>query len=139
MHVEIPEDATNVDWELRQRAVHVDETSQHLSPYEIDEPSRQIDEKGDAITSVTHQVEGWRQDAPWGHSEGEIRRSPCASTVRFRAESRSLRTSTTAGAAVLYSYKNHLVHSKRPAASVRWAATKPTSRPCRAAHLKCPR
>jgi hypothetical protein len=48
----------------RQRAVHVDETSQHLSPYEIDEPSRQIDEKGYAITSVMHQVEGSRQDAP---------------------------------------------------------------------------
>lgn len=60
----IPGEATNVDWELRQRAVHVDETSQHLSPYEIDEPRRQIDEKGYAITGVMHQVEASRQDAP---------------------------------------------------------------------------
>jgi hypothetical protein len=54
----IPQEATNVDWEQRQRLVDVDETSEHLHPYEIDKPEAQIAEKGYAITSVAHQVEG---------------------------------------------------------------------------------
>jgi hypothetical protein len=36
----------------------VDDAEQHLHPYEIDNPRAQIDEKGYAITSVYHQVEG---------------------------------------------------------------------------------
>jgi hypothetical protein len=52
----IPEEATNTDWQLRQRDVHVDETEEHLHPIEIDNPRAQIDEKGYAITSVYHQV-----------------------------------------------------------------------------------
>jgi hypothetical protein len=52
----IPEEATNIDWQLRQRAVHVDDTEQHLHPIEIDNPRDQIQEKGYAITSVYHQV-----------------------------------------------------------------------------------
>jgi hypothetical protein len=52
----IPEEATNIDWEARQRAVNVDESATHLHPYEIDNPRAQIDEKGYAITSVLHQV-----------------------------------------------------------------------------------
>jgi hypothetical protein len=52
----IPEEATNIDWQSRQQAVHVDESSEHLHPYEIDNPRAQIDEKGYAITSVFHQV-----------------------------------------------------------------------------------
>ena len=59
----IPEEATNTDWQARQQAVHVDETTEHLHPYEIDNPRAQIDEKGYAITSVYHQVAGER-DAP---------------------------------------------------------------------------
>ena len=52
----IPEEATNVDWQARQQAVHVDESAEHLHPNEIDNPRAQIDEKGYAITSVFHQV-----------------------------------------------------------------------------------
>lgn len=59
----IPEEATNVDWQVRQQGVHVDETQEHLHPYEIDNPRGQISEKGYAITSVYHQVAG-QGDAP---------------------------------------------------------------------------
>jgi hypothetical protein len=59
----IPEEATNVDWQARQRDVHVDESADHLHPYEIDNPRAQIQEKGYAITSVYHQVASQR-DAP---------------------------------------------------------------------------
>jgi hypothetical protein len=52
----IPAEATNIDWQSRQQAVHVDESADHLHPYEIDNPRAQIDEKGYAITSVFHQV-----------------------------------------------------------------------------------
>lgn len=52
----IPEEATSVDWQARQREVHVDESAEHLHPYEIDNPRAQIEEKGYAITSVYHQV-----------------------------------------------------------------------------------
>jgi hypothetical protein len=34
----------------------VDESAEHLHPYEIDNPRAQIEEKGYAITSVFHQV-----------------------------------------------------------------------------------
>jgi hypothetical protein len=52
----IPEEATNIDWELRQKGIHIDETAGHLDSYEIDRPEQQIQEKGYAITGVTHQV-----------------------------------------------------------------------------------
>jgi hypothetical protein len=52
----IPEEATNIDWQARQQAVHVDESAEHLHPYEIDNPRAQIEEKGYAITSAFHQV-----------------------------------------------------------------------------------
>ena len=54
----IPEEAANVDWQARQQGVNVDESAQHLHPYEIDNPRAQIEEKGYAITSVYHQVAG---------------------------------------------------------------------------------
>lgn len=53
----IPEEATNTDWQLRQKGVDVDESEEHLHPIEIDKPREQIAEKGYAITSVYHQVE----------------------------------------------------------------------------------
>lgn len=53
----IPEEAVNYDWQARQRGVHVDESQEHLHPYEIDNPRAQIEEKGYAITSVYHQVQ----------------------------------------------------------------------------------
>jgi hypothetical protein len=52
----IPEEATNVDWQARQQGVNVDESQEHLHPYEIDNPRQQINEKGYAITGVAHQV-----------------------------------------------------------------------------------
>ncbi len=54
----IPEEAANSDWQARQQGVSVDESEQHLHPYEIDNPRAQIQEKGYAITSVYHQVGG---------------------------------------------------------------------------------
>jgi hypothetical protein len=54
----IPHEAENTDWQARQQDVHVDDAEQHLHPYEIDNPRAQIEEKGYAITSVYHQVEG---------------------------------------------------------------------------------
>ncbi len=59
----IPQEATNVDWQARQQGVSVDESQEHLHPYEIDNPRQQIDEKGYAITGVTHQVAAG-DDAP---------------------------------------------------------------------------
>jgi hypothetical protein len=53
----IPHEAENRDWEPRQTDVNVDESAEHLHPYEIDNPRAQIEEKGYAITSVDHQVE----------------------------------------------------------------------------------
>ncbi len=52
----IPEEATNVDWALRQQGVHIDEAAEHLHPYEVDRPREQIQEKGYAITGVNNQV-----------------------------------------------------------------------------------
>jgi hypothetical protein len=54
----------NYDWQARQQDVHVDDTEEHLHPYEIDNPRAQIDEKGYAITSVFHQVEARQGNAP---------------------------------------------------------------------------
>lgn len=53
---DIPAEADNVDWHVRQLAVDVDDTQEHLHPYEIDNPRAQIAEKGYAITSIYHQV-----------------------------------------------------------------------------------
>ncbi|MDB5900976.1 MAG: hypothetical protein JWP41_4578, partial [Ramlibacter sp.] len=52
----IPEEVTNIDWQARQQGVSVDETQRHLHPYEIDNARGQIEEKGYAITGVSHQV-----------------------------------------------------------------------------------
>jgi hypothetical protein len=53
----IPEEAVSAEWQARQQGVQVDDSAQHLHPYEIDDPRAQIDEKGYALTSVAHQVE----------------------------------------------------------------------------------
>lgn len=55
---EIPQEAVNTDWQARQQGVDVDESAQHLHPYEIDNARAQIAEKGYAITGVAHQVAG---------------------------------------------------------------------------------
>jgi hypothetical protein len=53
----IPQEADNVDWKLVATATEMDVDAGSLAEYAIDEPGRQIREKGYAITSVTHQVE----------------------------------------------------------------------------------
>ena len=50
----IPEEATNTDWEIEIRAIEVDDNADQLPDYDIENVSGQIDEKGYAITSVQH-------------------------------------------------------------------------------------
>lgn len=50
----IPEEATNTDWEIEARAVECDDGAKQLADYDIDNVSSQIDEKGYAITSIQH-------------------------------------------------------------------------------------
>ena len=54
----IPQEAVNAEWQLRKQDVHVDDWAEHLDGCEIDHPRAQIEEKGYAITSVYHQVDG---------------------------------------------------------------------------------
>ena len=53
----IPQEADNVDWKLVATATEMDVDAPSLAEYAIDEPGKQIQEKGYAITSVKHQVE----------------------------------------------------------------------------------
>lgn len=48
----IPEEATNTDWQVEARAVEVEDNADHLEDYEIDRVSEQIAEKGYAVTSL---------------------------------------------------------------------------------------
>lgn len=52
----IPEEATSVDWLSEKRGADRDESSAAWSDLGIDEPQRQIREKGYAITGVLHQI-----------------------------------------------------------------------------------
>jgi hypothetical protein len=52
----IPDEATNVDWQLRQRGVHVGDAAEYVHPYEVEHPREQIEEKGYAITRLADQV-----------------------------------------------------------------------------------
>ena len=54
---EIPQEAINVDWHVVANNVEMNVETPQLADYGIDEPSRQIEEKGYAITSVYHQIE----------------------------------------------------------------------------------
>ena len=54
---ELPQEVTNVDWQVVATATEMDVEAPSLREYAIDEPGRQIREKGYAITSVAHQVE----------------------------------------------------------------------------------
>lgn len=49
---EIPQEATNVDWETAKRSVDFDENKSKLPEFAIDDPLQQINAKGYAITSV---------------------------------------------------------------------------------------
>lgn len=53
----IPEEATNVDWQLVATATDMDVDGPSLAEYAIDNAGSQIREKGYAITSALHQVE----------------------------------------------------------------------------------
>ena len=50
----IPEEATNTDWEIEARAIEVDDDADQLQDYDIANVAGQISEKGYAITSVQH-------------------------------------------------------------------------------------
>jgi len=48
----IPEEATNTDWQVEARAVEVDDNAEQLPEYEIDHLLAQIAEKGYAVTAL---------------------------------------------------------------------------------------
>jgi hypothetical protein len=50
----IPQEATNTDWEVEARAFEVDDGASKLPDYDIDNLSSQIAEKGYAVTSTYH-------------------------------------------------------------------------------------
>jgi hypothetical protein len=49
---EIPQEATNVDWEAAERSVDFDGDDKKLAAFAIEDPLQQINSKGYAITSV---------------------------------------------------------------------------------------
>ena len=53
----IPQEATNVDWESQQQGLDMDETAAQWADYGIEQPGRQIEKKGYAITSLKEQTE----------------------------------------------------------------------------------
>ena len=50
----IPEEATNTDWEIEARAFEVDDNADQIADFDIDNLNGQIAEKGYAMTSVLH-------------------------------------------------------------------------------------
>lgn len=52
---DIPEEATNTDWEVEQRAVEVQDDASGLPDYAIEHLNEQIAEKGYAVTSLAAQ------------------------------------------------------------------------------------
>ncbi|MFC5547116.1 DUF6139 family protein [Massilia aerilata] len=50
----IPEEATNTDWEVEARAVEVDDGAQQIDDYDIQNLTGQLAEKGYAVTSAMH-------------------------------------------------------------------------------------
>jgi len=50
----IPEEATNTDWEIEVRAFEVDDNADQIEDFDIDNLNGQIAEKGYAMTSVLH-------------------------------------------------------------------------------------
>ena len=53
----LPEEVTNVDWQVEATGVELDADAPGLGGYAIDGAAGQIAEKGYAITSLKHQVE----------------------------------------------------------------------------------
>ena len=50
----IPEEATNTDWEVEARAVEVEDDADRIPDYDLANVSGQIAEKGYAVTSTIH-------------------------------------------------------------------------------------
>jgi hypothetical protein len=50
----IPEEATNTDWEVEARAVEVDDNAERIENYDIENLTGQLSEKGYAVTSSQH-------------------------------------------------------------------------------------
>lgn len=50
----IPEEATNTDWEIEARAFEVDDDADQIADFDIANLSGQIAEKGYAMTSLVH-------------------------------------------------------------------------------------
>ena len=50
----IPEEATNTEWEIEARAFEVDDNADLIAVFDIDNLRGQIAEKGYAMTSVLH-------------------------------------------------------------------------------------
>jgi hypothetical protein len=50
----IPEEATNTDWQVEARAYEIDDNVDKLPDYDIDNLCGQIAEKGYAVTSSLH-------------------------------------------------------------------------------------
>lgn len=48
----IPNEATNTDWEVEARAVEVDDEAEQIADYDIEHLSEQIAEKGYAVTAL---------------------------------------------------------------------------------------
>ena len=53
----IPEEATNVVWISEKRGADLDESNDGWPELGIDDPERQLQEKGYAITGVLHQIQ----------------------------------------------------------------------------------
>lgn len=49
---QIPEEATNTDWQVEARSVEVQDDAEQLSDYSIDHLNEQIAEKGYAMTAL---------------------------------------------------------------------------------------
>jgi len=54
---QIPEEATNIDWETAERSVDFDENEDTLTEFQIADPLEQISSKGYAITSVKNLID----------------------------------------------------------------------------------
>ena len=50
----IPSEGTTTDWELKARAVYVEETADHVADFDGANANQQSAEKGCAVTSVSH-------------------------------------------------------------------------------------
>lgn len=51
---DIPQEATNTDWEIEAKAVEVEDDATKIPDYDIEHLTEQLTEKGYAVTSVLH-------------------------------------------------------------------------------------